>query len=129
MNYPNELKYSKNDEWVRLEGNLATIGISDYAQDALSDIVFLEYLVGEGDQVGQGDTLGTIESVKAASDIYFPLGGKVVELNEALLDEPEKVNEDPYGAAWMLKIEVADSSEFEALMNTKAYQADVEGRE
>lgn len=129
MNYPNDLKYSKNDEWVRLEGNVATIGISDYAQDALSDIVFLEYLVGEGDEVSQGDTLGTIESVKAASDIYFPVAGKVVELNEALLDEPEKVNEDPYGAAWMIKIEVGDSSEVDALLDAEAYQADIAERE
>ena len=129
MNYPNELKYSKNDEWVRLEGNVATIGISDYAQDALSDIVFLEYLVGEGDEVSKGDTLGTIESVKAASDVYFPVGGKVVALNEALLDTPEKVNEEPYDAAWMVKIEVADSSEADALLDAAAYQADIAERD
>ncbi len=129
MNYPNELKYSKNDEWVRLEGNVATIGISDYAQDSLSDIVFLEYLVSEGDQVNKGDTLGTIESVKAASDIYFPISGKVVELNEALLEVPESVNASPYGDAWMIKIEVADSSETDALLDATAYQADIEERE
>jgi glycine cleavage system H protein len=129
MNFPTACKYSKNDEWVLPEGKTAKIGITDYAQDALSDIVFLEYLVGEGDQVSAGDTLGTIESVKAASDIYFPVGGKVLEVNEALLDSPEKVNTDPYGEAWMIKIEVADSAEVDTLMDAKAYEADVQKRE
>lgn len=123
MNYPNDLKYSQQDEWVRLEGTLATIGITDYAQDALSDIVFLEYLVSQGDQATKGDALGTVESVKAASDVYFPLSGKVIEVNEALLEQPDLVNSDPYGLAWMVKIEVADSSEADAMMDAAAYQA------
>ncbi len=111
------------------EGKSAKIGITDYAQDSLSDIVFLEYLVSEGDTVSAGDTLANIESVKAASEVYFPVGGKVVEVNEALLDTPEKVNSDPYGEAWMVKIEVADSAAVDAMMDSKAYEADVQKRE
>ena len=129
MNYPTDLKYSQQDEWVRLEGKTATIGISDYAQDALSDIVFIEFLISEGDQVAKGDTLGTVESVKAASDVYFPIGGKVIEVNEALLEQPDLVNSDPYGQAWMVKIEEADSSEADAMMDAAAYQAFNEDRE
>jgi glycine cleavage system H protein len=129
MNYPTDLKYSQQDEWVRLEGKTATIGISDYAQDALSDIVFIEFLISEGDQVAKGDTLGTVESVKAASDVYFPIGGKVIEVNEALLEQPDLVNSDPYGQAWMVKIEVADSKEADAMMDAAAYQAFNEDRE
>jgi glycine cleavage system H protein len=129
MNYPTDLKYSQQDEWVRLEGKTATIGISDYAQDALSDIVFIEFLISEGDQVAKGDTLGTVESVKAASDVYFPIGGKVIEVNEALLEQPDLVNSEPYGQAWMVKIEVADSKEADAMMDAAAYQAFNEDRE
>lgn len=129
MNYPADLKYTKSDEWIRIEGNVATMGISDYAQDALSDIVFLEYAVEAGEDVAKGDTLGTIESVKAASDIYFPLGGKIVEVNEALLDTPENVNADAYGEAWMVKIELSDTGELDVLMDAAAYEADVKSRE
>lgn len=129
MNFPADLKYTKSDEWIRVEGNVATMGISDYAQDALSDIVFLEYAVDAGEDVAKGDTLGTIESVKAASDIYFPLGGKIVEVNQALLDTPENVNADAYGEAWMVKIELSDTGELDVLMDAAAYEADVKARE
>jgi glycine cleavage system H protein len=129
MNYPADLKYTAKDEWMRVDGNIAIIGISDYAQDALSDIVYLEYAVSEEDEVAKGDILGTIESVKAASDIYFPASGKVVALNEDLLETPELVNTDPYGDAWMIKIELSDPSEADALMDGAAYEADVKGRE
>lgn len=129
MNFPADLKYTKSDEWIRVEGNVATMGISDYAQDALSDIVFLEYAVDAGEDVAKGDTLGTIESVKAASDIYFPLGGKIVEVNEALLDTPENVNSDAYGEAWMVKIELSDTGELDVLMDAAAYEADVKSRD
>ena len=129
MNFPTDLKYTAKDEWIRVEGSTGTIGISDYAQDALSDIVYLEYAVSEGDEVAQGDLLGTIESVKAASDIYFPASGKVVALNEDLLDKPEMVNTDPYGDAWMIKIELSDPAEAGGLMDKAAYEADVKGRE
>ena len=129
MDFPTDLKYTEKDEWIRVEGNTATIGITDWAQEALSDIVFIEYLVGEGEDVAKGDTLGTIESVKAASDIYFPVGGKVVALNEDLLDAPETVNSDPYGEAWMIKIEIADAAEVEDLMDSAAYETETQGRD
>ncbi len=122
-------KYTTKDEWVRVEGNVAVIGISDYAQEQLSDIVFLEYLVGEDDEISQGDEIATIESVKAASEIYSPVSGKVIELNEALLDTPETVNSDPFGKAWMIKVELSDPAELDDLMDAAAYKKDVEERE
>lgn len=123
------LKYTEKDEWVRVEGNFAFIGISDYAQDQLSDIVFLEYLVGDGETIAKGDEVATIESVKAASEIYSPVSGTVVELNEDLLDTPEVVNSDPYGEAWMIKVELSDASELDSLFDADAYKKNVEERE
>jgi glycine cleavage system H protein len=105
------------------------IGISDYAQDQLSDIVFLEYLVSEGDDVAKEGEISTIESVKAASEIYSPISGKVVALNEDLLDVPETVNSDAYGEAWMIKIELSDPTELNALMDAEAYKKYIEERE
>ena len=128
MNFPHELKYSEKDEWIKVEGNIASIGISDYAQDALSDIVYLEYAISEGDTVAKGDIMGTVESVKAASDIYFPISGKIVKLNEDLLDTPENINSDPYGISWMLKIEFSDPAELEVLMDSDKYEAYVQER-
>ena len=122
-------KYTEKDEWVKVEGNVASFGITDHAQDQLSDIVYLEYLVSEGDEVSKGEEFGTIESVKAASEIYAPVSGKVVELNEDLLDTPETVNSDPYGAAWMIKVELSDPSELDSLMNVEAYKKNVEERD
>jgi glycine cleavage system H protein len=122
-------KYTEKDEWVRVDGNSATFGITDYAQDQLSDIVYLEYFVSEGDEVEQGGEFGTIESVKAASEIYSPVSGKVVELNEDLLDTPETVNSDPYGAAWMIKVEMTDPDELDNLMDAAAYEKNIEERE
>ncbi|MBN2043719.1 MAG: glycine cleavage system protein GcvH [Anaerolineales bacterium] len=124
-----EYKYTQNDEWVRVEGNLAVIGISDFAQDQLSDIVFLEYLVSKDDEVAKGDEFGTIESVKAASDIYCPVSGVVVELNEELLDAPETVNSDPYGEAWMIKVEMSDPDELDDLLDAAAYSKKIEESE
>jgi len=123
MNFPKDLKYTKKDEWIRVEGNLGVIGITDYAQDQLSDIVFFEFVVSEGDTLTKDNEFGTIESVKAASDIYTPASGKVLEINETLLDAPEVVNSDPYGDAWMLKIELSDPSELDDLMDATAYEA------
>jgi len=123
MNFPKDLKYTKKDEWIRVEGNLGVIGITDYAQDQLSDIVFFEFVVSEGDKLSKDNEFGTIESVKAASDIYTPASGKVLEINETLLDAPEVVNSDPYGDAWMLKIELSDPSELDDLMDATAYEA------
>jgi glycine cleavage system H protein len=129
MKIESDLKYTAKDEWVRVDGNTAVIGISDYAQEQLSDIVFLEYLVSEGDEVTKESEFATIESVKAASEIYCPVSGKVVELNEDLLDTPENVNSDPYGAAWMVKLELSDTSELDDLMDAEAYKKNIEERE
>ncbi len=128
MNFPKELKYSPKDEWIKVEDNTASIGISDYAQDALSDIVYLEYAVSVGDVVSKGDILGTVESVKAASDVYFPISGTVLEVNEELLDTPENVNSDPYGAAWIIKLELSSPEELDELMNAEKYEAYVQER-
>ena len=122
-------KYTKKDEWVKVDGEFAYIGVSDYAQEQLSDIVFLEFLVSEDDEISKGDEIGTIESVKASSEVYSPISGKVVELNEDLLDTPEVVNSDPYGDAWMIKIQMSDASELDGLMDSATYEKDVEERE
>ena len=120
---PNDLKYTENDEWVRVEGDTATTGITDYAQDQLSDIVFVEYLLDEGDQGSMGETCATVESVKAAADVYLPVGGEIIAVNEDLSDSPELINSDPYGGAWMYKIKLSDPSEVNDLLDVAAYQA------
>jgi len=122
MKAPAELKYSKNDEWIRVEGDVAVMGITDYAQDQLSDVVFVEIVAFEGDELGQGETCAVVESVKAAADIYMPVGGEVVAINEALADSPELINEDPFGKAWILKIKLSDPGELDNLMDSETYQ-------
>jgi len=122
MNIPENLKYAESNEWLNLEGKTGTVGISDYAQDQLSDIVFAEIIVNEGDTVKKGDTIATIESVKAAADVYAPVSGNVVGINEALGGAPEIINTDPYGAAWIIKIELSDTSEAAALLDAPAYE-------
>lgn len=122
MNVPAELKYTKEHEWIRVEGGEAVIGITDYAQSQLGDIVFVECET-VGDELEAGDTFGTIEAVKTVSDLYLPVGGEVLEFNSALEDEPELVNKDPYGAGWIVKIKMNDSAEVEALLDAAAYQA------
>ena len=118
MNFPTDLKYSKDHEWVRMEGNVAVIGISDFAQSELGDVVFVN-LPAVGDSTTAGDPFGDVESVKAVSDLVSPVSGTVCEINEELLDAPEKVNEDPYGA-WMIKVEnVGDTEE---LLDAAAYE-------
>jgi glycine cleavage system H protein len=116
------LKYTSSDEWLLVEGNIATLGISDYAQEQLSDIVYVEISAGAGETVKKNTTVGTVESVKAASDVNTPVSGKVIEVNEALSGTPETVNSDPFGAAWMLKIELANPAEVDDLMDAKAYE-------
>jgi glycine cleavage system H protein len=128
MNFPPDLKYTENDEWIRVEGNTGTIGISDYAQDQLSDVVFVEIIAELDEALDQGDACATVESVKAAADVYMPVGGSVTEFNEELLDAPELVNSDPYGAAWMIKIELADPSQLAGLLDAEAYQKHCEAR-
>ena len=121
MKTPEELKYSDNDEWIRVEDNIGTIGITDYAQDQLSDVVFVEIIVDEDEEVEQGDTIATVESVKAAADVFAPVSGTVKSINDELADNPELINSDPYGDAWMLTIEMSDPSELDDLMDSTTY--------
>ena len=122
MNNPVELKYSKSDEWIKVDGDIAVIGVTDYAQSQLSDVVFVEILVSVGDEVKKG-TLGvTVESVKAAADVNLPVSGKVIEINENLASTPEKVNTDPYGKAWMVKMQLSNASELDTMMNSDRYE-------
>jgi glycine cleavage system H protein len=109
MNIPAELKYTKDHEWVKLDGSTATVGITDFAQGELGDIVYVD-ISTVGQTVAQGDVFGTVEAVKTVSDLYMPISGKVTEVNPVLDGSPEKVNEDPYGDGWMIKIEVSDSA-------------------
>ncbi len=120
---PTDLKYQKSDEWVRIEGDTATIGISDYAQDALNDLAFLEFAVSVGDSIEKGEAFGSVESVKAQSELVAPISGTVIELNTALEKSPETVNGDPYGAGWMVKVKVKDAAEAGSLMDAAAYEA------
>lgn len=129
MQVPSDLKYTENDEWIRVEGKSGTIGITDFAQDQLSDIVFVEMLVDVGEEVSQGDSCATIESVKAAADVYMPVSGVVSAINEELPDTPELVNSDPYGTAWLVKIEISDPSEIDALLDPAAYQQRIQDEE
>jgi glycine cleavage system H protein len=126
---PEGLKYAKTDEWVKVDGNVATIGISDYAQDQLSDIVYVELMVDVDDEVAKGDTIATVESVKAAADVNFPASGKILEINEALADEPELLNSDPYDGGWMLKMELSNPDELNDLMDAAAYETYNQERE
>ncbi len=122
MKVPANLKYTETDEWILVEGNMGTIGITDFAQDQLSDIVFLESTAAVDDELAKGDAYGEIESVKAASEVNMPVDGVVREINEGLTDKPEKVNDDPYGEAWMLKFEITDPSQIEDLIDAPAYE-------
>jgi glycine cleavage system H protein len=121
MNIPADLKYSKEHEWIRVEDDVATIGITDYAQEELGDIVNVE-LPDEGDTFAKDEAFGAVESVKASSEIFSPVGGKVVEVNEPLFDGPEMLNEDPYDEGWMVKLEMSDAGELDELMDAEAYQ-------
>ena len=119
---PADLRYTQNDEWVRVEGDLATTGITDFAQDQLSDIVFVEYLLDEGEQGSKGDTCAVVESVKAAADVFLPVSGEIIAVNEDLADSPELINNDPYGGAWLFKIKLSDPSEVNNLLDVAGYQ-------
>ncbi len=115
-----ELKYTKEHEWTKLEDDLIIIGITDYAQDALGEIVYIE-LPSEGDEITKGNPFGAVESTKSVSDLYAPVSGEVVEVNEALLDSPEAINEDPYGDGWMIKVKPYDVGELQDLMDSDEY--------
>lgn len=121
MTVPSELKYSKEHEWVKVDGNTVTIGITEYAQGELGDIVFVE-LPEVDDEINEGDTFGSVESVKTVSELYAPVSGKVVESNEELEDSPEFVNESPYEKAWMVKVELSDESQLDDLLSADQYK-------
>ena len=120
--YPNDLKYDKEHEWVRVEGDVAVLGITHFAQDQLGEVVYVD-LPDEGDSVSAGDTFGEIESVKSVSELFSPVSGEIVAVNDALDDTPETVNEDPYGEGWMIKIKFADTSGLDGLMSSEDYEA------
>lgn len=122
MNVPAELKYTKEHEWIRVEGEEAGVGITDYAQSQLGDIVFVECET-VGDALEAGETFGTVEAVKTVSDLYLPVAGEVLEFNEELEGEPELVNKDPYGKGWIVKIKISDETELDGLLNADAYKA------
>ncbi|MEM7244227.1 MAG: glycine cleavage system protein GcvH [Acidobacteriota bacterium] len=121
MQHPEELKYTKDHEWVRIEGDTGTVGITHHAQDALGDVVFVE-LPEPGANLERGAEFGTVESVKAVSELYAPLSGEVLEVNEALADAPETVNDDPHGEGWMLKVKIGSTDELSELMSAADYQ-------
>jgi glycine cleavage system H protein len=120
MKVPAELKYTKDHEWVSIEGNVATIGVTDFAQSELGDIVFVE-VETEGETLAKEEVFGTIEAVKTVSDLFMPVSGEIVEFNTALESNPELVNSDPYGQGWMIKVAIADNAELSGLMDAKAY--------
>jgi glycine cleavage system H protein len=124
---PDDVRYMESDEWVKIEGDDVTVGLTDYAQDQLSDVVYVE-LPEVGDTLAKGDSYGVVESVKAASDMYMPLGGEITAVNEALEDTPELVNEDPYGKGWMIRFKASDPSEADGLLDAKAYDAHCDAR-
>ncbi|MFZ8960209.1 MAG: glycine cleavage system protein GcvH [Flavobacteriaceae bacterium] len=126
MNVPEALHYTKDHEWIKVEGNIALVGITDFAQGELGDIVYVE-IETQDETLASEAVFGTVEAVKTVSDLFMPLSGKIIEVNQALEQNPEKVNDDPYGEGWMIKIEVNDSSELESLLDAKAYKALVTG--
>ena len=128
MEFPGDLKYSGSDEWIKADSDTATLGVTDFAQDQLSDIVYFEIVVGVGDVISNGDEVAILESVKAAAEINSPVSGEVTEINDALPDSPEVVNSDPYGGGWMLRIRMSDPTELEQMMDPAAYQENTEER-
>ncbi len=121
MNIPDELRYTNDHEWIKLEDGIATVGISEFAQGELGDVVYVE-LPEPGDTFEKGAAFGSIEAVKAVADLFCPISGEIVEINEALEDEPQVINDDPYGRGWMIKIKAADVSEFDELLDADAYK-------
>jgi glycine cleavage system H protein len=121
MNIPSELKYTKDHEWVKIDGNIATIGITDFAQGELGDIVYVD-IATLGQEIGQHEVFGTVEAVKTVSDLFMPVSGKVVEVNPVLDGSPEKVNADPYGEGWMVKVEISKAAEADELLTADLYK-------
>jgi len=129
MEFPTDLMYTDNDEWIRVEGDIGTTGITDYAQDQLSDIVYLEIATAVGERLEKGETLAEVESVKAAAYVYMPVAGIITEVNEELADTPEMVNSSPFDEAWMVKFEIIDPAELEDLLDATAYEKHCQERE
>ncbi len=121
MNTPDDLKYTKDHEWLKIDGDVATIGITDFAQGELGDIVYVE-IETVGDELGHGEVFGTVEAVKTVSDLFMPVSGEVIAFNEALESEPELVNSDAYGEGWMIKLKIADTAELDNLLSAEAYK-------
>jgi len=126
MNLPSELKYTKDHEWIKIEGDVATVGITEFAQGELGDIVYVDIDTLD-DTVEEGEVFGSVEAVKTVSDLFMPLTGEVIEFNEELEDEPEMVNSDPYGKGWMIKIKISDSSQINNLLDAAAYKELIQG--
>ncbi len=125
MKIPAELKYTEDHEWIRVDGEIATVGVTDFAQGELGDVVFIE-IETEGEELDKGETFGTVEAVKTVSDLFMPVGGEIVEANAALADEPELVNKDPYGKGWMIKIKMSNPAEPDELLSADDYQKMIE---
>lgn len=121
MNFPDELKYTSEHEWIRVEGNIGIVGITDFAQNELGDIVYVDIPV-LGKTIGQNEVFGSIETVKVVSDLFSPVSGKVIEINSTINDAPEKINKDPYGEGWLIKIEISNPEEVNSLLSSEAYQ-------
>jgi glycine cleavage system H protein len=121
MNTPNDLKYTKDHEWIKIDGDVATIGITDFAQGELGDIVYVE-IETVGDEIAHGEVFGTVEAVKTVSDLFMPVSGEVIAFNESLESEPELVNSDPYGEGWMIKLRISDTSELDSLLSADTYK-------
>ena len=126
MNIPSELKYTKDHEWILIEGDTATVGITDFAQGELGDIVYVDVDTLD-DTVEEGEVFGSVEAVKTVSDLFMPLSGEVIEFNEELEDEPELVNSDPYGKGWMIKVSISDASQIDDLLDAEGYKALISG--
>jgi glycine cleavage system H protein len=124
MNIPQELKYTKDHEWIKVEGDIATVGISDFAQGELGDLVYIE-IETVGETLAKEDVFGTVEAVKTVSDLFMPLSGEIIEFNESLESSPETVNSDPYNEGWMVKIKFSDATEIDSLLSADAYKAEV----
>ena len=122
MNFPEDLKYTKDHEWVKVEGDTATIGVTDFAQSELGDIVYVE-IETEGETLDQEEVFGTVEAVKTVSDLFMPISGEVVEFNESIEGSPEAVNQDPYGDGWVIKVKIGDMSQIDSLMSAADYKA------
>ena len=126
MNIPSELKYTKDHEWIKVEGDIATVGITDFAQGELGDIVYVEVETLD-ETLDVEEVFGTVEAVKTVSDLFLPLSGEIIEFNDSLEDEPEKVNSDPYGDGWMIKIKISDASQIDNLLSAEDYKALISG--